>query len=274
MKIEMLFDQVHQLPNVPEVVQTLICQLSDPDIDLSQVSSQVVKDQVISLKVLRLVNSAHFGLTRKVASIDEAVVMLGMAKLKTIVIASGLTSSITRVEGLDMRQFWRESLHVAGVAKSLASLNDWVDPDTAFTAGLLADLGRVLIHLGVPDLAAQIATDVEQGAGQTYSELKYLGFASNEVGAELMQRWHFPQVLADGIRVCRQPGRTTPLNPLGVIIYVASYLTRCRLREQDFDTIMTYFPYKIAAAIGLDHHEMEVSLDAIFDEAASLEAVL
>ncbi|MEC8483564.1 MAG: HDOD domain-containing protein, partial [Pseudomonadota bacterium] len=89
MKPADLLTQADQLPNVPEVVRELIMALDNPNAKYSEIAAKVAKDQTLSLKVLRVVNSAYFGLSRKVASIDEAVVMLGMERLKTLVIASG-----------------------------------------------------------------------------------------------------------------------------------------------------------------------------------------
>jgi HD-like signal output (HDOD) protein len=89
MQINDLLNQTSKLPNVPEVVRQLIQALNDPNANYSEISQKVSEDQTLSLKILRLVNSAHFGLSRKVSSIDEATVILGMARLKTLVIASG-----------------------------------------------------------------------------------------------------------------------------------------------------------------------------------------
>ncbi len=74
--IDQLFDNIHHLPQVPDVVRELISQLNDPDIDMSAIATNVEQEPTISLKILRLVNSAHYGLSRKVSSINEALTFL------------------------------------------------------------------------------------------------------------------------------------------------------------------------------------------------------
>lgn len=91
--INQLFDQLHKIPQVPEVVRSIINQLNDPHADMLNIAKDVEKEQVIALKILRLVNSAHFGLSRKIGSINEAVSMLGLNQLKTLVIASGIVAA-------------------------------------------------------------------------------------------------------------------------------------------------------------------------------------
>lgn len=105
LEIEQLFDEINNIPRIPEVVKDLILQINNPDIDFDDIAKNVEKEQVISMKVLRLVNSAHFGLSKNIDSINEAVVMLGMAKLKTLIIASGVVSSVPDIPNFNIQQF-------------------------------------------------------------------------------------------------------------------------------------------------------------------------
>ena len=274
MQISELFDQIKQLPMVPEVVRTLIMQLNDPDIDLNSVAADVAKDQVISLKVLKIVNSAHFGLTRKIASIDEAVVMLGMAKLKNIVVASGLTGSIHHVVGMDMKKFWQESLYTAGVAKELAILTDEADPDVAFTAGLLSSIGSLLIVMGVPSQSIIIKDKIESGVNQYDAEMDVLGFSSGNVGANLIERWSFPSILGDAIFAYQHPMSLAKDDSLAYLLHLAKYLASEKMKKSDFDSIMSAFPYDVAGYLKLDHEKMECHLDGIFVEVSGLDELV
>lgn len=274
MQISELFEQIEQLPMVPEVVRTLIMQLNDPEIDLSAVSSDVAKDQVISLKVLRIVNSAHFGLSRKISSIDEAVVMLGMAKLKNIVVASGLTSSVHHVVGLDMKRFWQESIYIAGIAKELAILSKEADPDTAFTAGLLATIGSLLIVMGVPSQSILIREKLESGQSLYDAEIDVLGFSSGDLGAKLIEKWRFPQVLADAIFAHQKPLELADNDALACLLSLARYLAAEKLKGSDFDTIMARFPFEVAYQVKVNHALLECHLDSIFVEVSGLDELL
>lgn len=274
MQISELFDQIEQLPMVPEVVRTLIMQLNDPEIDLSSVASDVAKDQVISLKVLRIVNSAHFGLSRKISSIDEAVVMLGMAKLKNIVVASGLTSSIHHVVGMDMKKFWQESIYIAGIAKELASLTNEADPDTAFTADLLSSIGSLLIVMGVPSQSILIKEKMEFGLNQYDAEIEILGFSSGALASSLIAKWQFPQILGNAIYAYQNPIALDKGNSLACLLNLAKYLATEKMKMSDFDSIMASFPYDIASEVQLNHELMECHLDGIFVEVDGLDELL
>jgi len=274
MQISALFDQIEQLPMVPEVVRTLIMQLNDPDIDLGSVASDVAKDQAISLKVLRIVNSAHFGLSRKISSIDEAVVMLGMAKLKNIVVASGLTGCVHHVVGMDMKKFWQESIYIAGIAKELAILTDESDPDTAFTAGLLSTIGCLLIVMGVPSQSILIKDKLEEGMTQYDAELEVLGFSSGNLASDLIEKWRFPNVLGDAIYAYQRPLQLDKDNALACILHLAQYLASEKVKNSDFDTIMANFPFEAANKVKLNHKLMECHLDGIFVEISGLDELL
>jgi HD-like signal output (HDOD) protein len=123
-QMNQLFDNIQKLPQIPEVVRTIINQLNEPHAEMLNIAKNVEKEQVISLKILRLVNSAHFGLSRKVASIDQATVMLGMNQLKTLVIASGIVSSVPKIENFDIRKFWNNCFRTATYAKWIAEHNN------------------------------------------------------------------------------------------------------------------------------------------------------
>lgn len=274
MQISELFDQIEQLPMVPEVVRTLIMQLNDPDIDLGSVAADVAKDQVISLKVLRIVNSAHFGLSRKISSIDEAVVMLGMAKLKNIVVASGLTGCVHHIVGMDMKRFWQESIYIAGIAKELAILTDESDPDTAFTAGLLSTIGSLLIVMGVPSQSILIKDKLDEGISQYDAELEVLGFSSGNLASNLIEKWRFPAVLGNAIYAYQKPLQLDKDNALACLLHLAQYLASEKVKNSDFDTIMANFPFEEANKVKLNHKLMECHLDSIFVEISGLDELL
>ncbi|MFA5983456.1 MAG: HDOD domain-containing protein [Methylococcaceae bacterium] len=119
-----LFDKIYDLPQIPEVVKTLITQINNPNIDLNAIEKNIEKEQVISLKVLRLVNSAHFGLSKKIDSIQDAVAMIGINQLKILVVASGMVMAIPKVQGVNFKHFWEDSFRAATIAKWLASKTD------------------------------------------------------------------------------------------------------------------------------------------------------
>ncbi len=272
-KMNSLFQQVNKVPQIPEVVQLLINQFNQPEVDLKEVAQNVEQDQLISLKVLRLVNSAAFNLPRKIASIDEAVVILGMARLRTIVIASGIVSSAPEIKDFNIKQFWLDSFTTANYAKWLAN-EAGLNPDIAFTVGLISDMGRILIHLGQPKIAAEIDKRIHQQKTRLTLEKKYLGFSSQKVTGELCRLWNFSDDLIIPVEQSAAPLEHESISPLSCAVYLARFLCDCRHEQLEEEELISSLPTDVIEQLGLSTTlfqkvseilSMESDLDGLLD---------
>ncbi|NQZ31977.1 MAG: HDOD domain-containing protein [Oceanospirillaceae bacterium] len=271
MEIQELLNQTDKLPNIPEVVRELIKALNNPNANYSDISQKVAQDQTISLKVLRIVNSAYFGLSRKVASIDEAVVMLGMSKLKTLVIASGFANCASNVEGIDLPAFWSDSFQVAELARWLAEMTeDEVEPDLAFTAGIIHNIGQLLLHMAQPNRAMAIKTIVDTtDVCRSDAEMERLGFTTADAGEALVSSWKFPEQLALAIKYQHNPTDLTEDPKLSAILFLASTINREAKSGDDFEDILERYPAEIATLAGI-----KTSLADYLPEALELKSGL
>ncbi|ETX10161.1 histidine kinase [Marinomonas ushuaiensis DSM 15871] len=252
MQIQDLLKQTDKLPNVPDVVRELIQLLSDPNVKYSDITERVSHDQTISLKVLRVVNSAYFSLSRKISSIDEATVLLGIDKLKTLVIASGFSNSVTKVDGIVLPEFWADSFRVAELAQWFAKRTPLVEADEAFTVGIVHNIGRLLLHLTAADTAKEINTLVaNRKAGRVKAELDLLGFTSQDAGKALMDLWKFPENLGDAVQHHKRPFADGEPKPLACVLNLACYLNACIRNDRDSDLVRESFPMAVATAAGL-----------------------
>jgi len=264
MEIRDLLIQTDKLPNVPEVVRQLIQQLNNPAADFGEIAEKVAQDQTLSLRILRLVNSAHFGLSRKVSSIEEAVVMLGMVRLKTMVIASGIAGSVKAAKGLDLRKFWSESFRVAALAKWFAERDTEVDPDIAFTAGLIYNIGRLVLHLAEPKHAQAIQTLVEEThCSRSEAEKDRLGFTSPEVGEALLEMWNFPAELSSAVRQYKSPLAFEEPSSLAAIINLACVVNAAIRNNDDLESLQSRFPKEVANLAGVSANTTDALEDAL-----------
>ena len=167
--------------------------------------------------MLRLANTAHFGSPRQISSIEDAVIVLGFDKLRTLVIASGIAGMAIPIPAFDKVHYWRYSLNVANTAKLLAKMARQ-NGEVAFTAGLLHSIGQLLIHIAAPADAAAVEKLVASGASRTASEMNTFGFNHAEVGAELARRWNFPQLIQDAIRYHNEPLKQEPFQPMAALV--------------------------------------------------------
>ncbi|REG81477.1 HDOD domain-containing protein [Marinomonas pollencensis] len=252
MQIQDLLKQTDKLPNVPDVVRELIVLLDDPHANYSDISKKVAHDQTMSLKVLRVVNSAYFGLSRKVYSIDEATVILGINKLKTLVIASGFANSVKSVEGIELKSFWRDSFRVAMLAQWLGRRTELVDPEEAFTAGIVHNIGRLLLHLTAPKTALEIQARIKDSfVSRTKAELDSLSFTTQDASKALMDLWKFPPALGEAVRMHKRPFSEQDPQPLACVLNLACYLNACIRSERDEELVVDGFPKTVAKAAGL-----------------------
>lgn len=245
-----MFEQIHNVPRIPEVVRTLITQFNDPKIDFDAVAKNIEKEQMISLKVLRLVNSAHFGLSKKVGTIQEAVIMMGMNQLRTLVIASAMVGAVPKIENVNIKQFWGDSFRTATYAKWLAAESNTA-PDLAFTAGLINGLGTILIHMGAPKIANEIAQHAQAGGNRVALERQCLGFTSEEVCAELCRRWHFSEELIEAVNQCADPLTHETFSRAACVVHLARYISKCQFENLSTEEILKDFPLAVAAKLGL-----------------------
>ncbi len=274
-KINNLFSEVNNVPQIAEVIRIIINQLSDPDIDLKEVAKNVEKEQLVSAKVLRLVNSAHFGLVKKISSIEEAVVLLGMIKLKTLVVASGIVSSVPEIKNFDIKQFWLDSFSTATYARWLANASG-SNADIAFTVGLLSNLGTILIHLGYPQDAVEIEQLIKQGDHtRAFLENMRFGFTSQEVTTELCKFWQFSDDLIIPISQCGNPLLTKPVSKIACSVFIAKQISLCNAAKITEEETLALLSTEIIQVLGFpesffmeklgDIMALESGLDGLLD---------
>jgi HD-like signal output (HDOD) protein len=273
--LERLFSHIDDIPRVPEVVKTLLDQVNDPDIDFKAVASNIEKEQVLAIKVLRNVNSAHFGLRKRVSSIQEALTILGMHEIRKLVIVTGLAETLPYLPNIDLNDFWQDSFRTASYAKWIAEQAQLGHSEMIFTAGLIYDLGTILIHLGEPDAASDITEAVYQGQDHLDSERQYLGFTSHEACAELCRQWQFPEELINTVEKSGEPMAYSQLSLSACAVHVARYVSQSTYSDEGEDVLLQTFPMQEWQKLGLDKNsilssmatmsKLETGLDGLLD---------
>jgi HD-like signal output (HDOD) protein len=220
MQSSSLVERIDKLPKIPKIVQELIDLVNSDSADLNQIADKIAYDQVISARVLRLSNSAYFGRARNIGSVNEAVIRLGLGPVRTLVVSSALMSAFDVDSELDIDAFWQHTFEVATISKALAgSLK--MDPNEAFTAGMLHNLGELLIMTTAYEQLDRINLHIEAGKPKQEAQELILGVTSAELGGELARRWNFPDRLCDAIRYQFTPVHQEQFSPLAGILRLA-----------------------------------------------------
>lgn len=272
MNMASIFAESRQLPHIPKVVQELIESFRDENTNVDQISSKVSMDQALTAKVLRMANSAHYGVSRTISTPQDAVVLLGFSKLRTMVLASGVTSSVAAPSGVDMKDFWRDAFAIASLCRWLADYTPETDNETAFTCGMLHTIGRLLIHIVMPTEAARIDDSVALGGIRHLTEKGQLGFTSADVGAELARRWKFPEEIHEAIAQQNNPDLDMDYSNMAGLVYIASFLHQAHKEGLSDEEVNERFPQSVARHVQVDIHALVNDLEAcrdlpsVFDE--------
>ena len=146
-------EKLGQLPTLPHVVQRIVSMVDRPETSAEDLGRLIEKDQVLSAKVLRLANSPFYGFPARIASVSHAVVVLGLNVVKGLTLGATIFD-LMKNAGMD--DLWRHSLGVAMMAHILAVRAGHKSSEEVFVAGLLHDLGKVVLYSKLPDLAATV----------------------------------------------------------------------------------------------------------------------
>ena len=252
MELNALLGQPVALPSLPRTVALLMNELAQREPSLRRLNLLFGSDPVLAARLLELANAPAHQLTRQVAGISEALVLLGSAPLQTLVSSATLGTAARAVQGINLQQFWRYSLHTAKLARSLAGVV-FQSPTAAYTAGLLHGLGELLIHLGNPQKAQSMNTlvlplDMRRGK----IEQRILGYSYSHVSAALAQRWLLPQVVVDALQYQAAPFENTAYEPLAGVIHLAAWRVRGREAGLSERELAVTFPGEIGLMLGLD----------------------
>lgn len=273
MKLEAVFEKVTQLPTIPSVVQELIASFDKEDIDVNSLASKVSKDQVIAAKVLRLANTAHFGSPRQISSVEDAVIVMGFDKLRTLVIASGIAGMAIPIPAFDKAHYWRYNLNVANTTKWLAKLAKQ-NPEIGFTAGLLHSIGQLLMHLAAPADALAIDKLVANGASRSASEMNTFGFSHSDVGAELARRWNFPETIQQAIKFHHNPLAQAEFVPLAGLIHLAEHVIGGLEQGKDASEIMSTLPLGVTDKLALNLDRIAEEIPAIREQMSAWDSLI
>jgi HD-like signal output (HDOD) protein len=207
--------------------------LDDFNVSISKLSEVIGVDQALSAKVLKHCNSAQYGFSRKITTIKDAIAKIGFKTLKSMIFAIVSKSSFNQEikgYGLAKGELWRNSISCAVYSRYLAEITCYSDPDQAFTAGLLRDIGKLVIHEYVKNEYDKIIYLIEtENISFLDAEEKILGFSHSKIGGLVGEKWKFPKVLIDVIKYHHTPltvdlKEIEDINLLN-IIHVADLLT-------------------------------------------------
>jgi HD-like signal output (HDOD) protein len=252
MQLEALLNYPRALPAMPRTVSDLLSEMNREEPSPRRVGELIGHDPALTTRVLRLSNSAFFRVSRKIGNADEAVALLGLTHVRSLVMAAALGASFKNVPGIDLRQFWRYSLRSAEIARSLAGLLNQ-NQGNAFTAGLIHAIGILVMHIAMPDELVPIdmgtpPLDLNRAA----AEAAAFGYTYAEVGAGMAEKWQFPAEMVSALANQNAPFEGEAYDPLAGVVHLASWRARAEELKMDAQGLVATFPDMVGLTLGLD----------------------
>jgi len=214
------------LPPIPRVLQEITQLFSDPSISARKIEMLIEKDPSLTVKVLSVANSPLFGLRRSVTNIGSAVLILGYQEIKSIVTSIKMAAALKMKSDkyFDPDIFLNHSL-ITGILTQRMSKDLGFNFDgDGFTAGMLHDMGIVILHEHFPQEFSQIAEYAAQNnVSFLQAEYNILGLSHQEIGEFLADKWSLPAVLSDVLQFHHRPGFSKENNFLTSILHLADY---------------------------------------------------
>lgn len=252
MQIEKLLKQPNALPSAPKVVRKLIETFEQEEVDLPQAAMYIESDPVLTAKLLKLANSAFFGLNRNVTTARDAINIMGLIKVRALVIAAAMGDSFHAVGGVNLNQFWRYSLNTANLSRYLA-LPIKIDENTAFTAGLIHGIGELVMHVGMPEAMLDLDRSVPMlDLKRSRAEKGLFGYSYAEVGAALAREWRFPKKMVNAIEHQISPFDNDVYEPIAGVIHIASWRARAEELSIGSEGLINTYPDPVGLVLGID----------------------
>lgn len=266
MSLNNIFSKVKQLPQMPQVIQDVMGAFQSDTVNVDAIAKKLAEDPGVTAKILRLANSSHYSGARSVGSVNEAVVIMGFNALRTLVLASGVTTAFKYPASFDARAFWTSSFTVATNARWLAKFGD-VDRELAYTTGMLHNIGSIMIAIAEPEAYEKIIKTADNDAHTTMLEQESLGVTAVEVSTELARRWKFPEDITDGLAQYQNKGTDSKM---AALIQLAKYI---ELNASNPD-IAENFPLDAARVAGLDVDQLLEHLDELLEMDSGVNDIL
>jgi putative nucleotidyltransferase with HDIG domain len=225
-----LAGSLKNLPSLPELYLEIAEALQSPTASAQRIADIASKDPAISAKLLQLSNSAFFGFSHKVFSVDEAVQLLGVGVIQSLAMAVPIFTSFSRTKcpGFPIDQVWEHSLQTALLARRIAShhLNDSFLGEQAFCAGMLHDLGKIILADGLPEEYGAVFGESRDTQTPLFEEeRKHFHATHAEVGAYLLALWGLPIPLVEAVANHHHPRRCILQEPcLAGVVHCANAL--------------------------------------------------
>lgn len=226
-KLNQILSKVKSIPTMPEAGTKMLSLLEEPDTEISEIEESLRYDPGLTANILKLANSAYFGIPSKIGSLRQAVVVLGFKRLVQLVVASCVSAVMDKsVPGYDLPagDLWRHSIAESIAAEALVKDKKKSGGQDVFTPALLHDVGKLVLGTFVKEELEAIESIAAKGVSFVVAENMILGTDHAEIGAKVLKHWNFPSDIIEAVRWHHDPDSPETVNIQTDIVYLANLL--------------------------------------------------
>lgn len=218
-----------QLFSLPDVYLRLKSLLDDPDYAMGEVAALISLDPAMTLRLLRIVNSSLHGFNKQVDTVSRAIILLGSQQVHDIVLATSIAQAFKGIskDVMDVGKFWRRSVYCAVTCRHLAQRQGSCDKERLFVAGLLCDIGHLLIYQTLPDIYWKMVQELKHSEKTIVDiEQELLGFDYAQVGALLLEQWNLSESLKETTKLHVHPDKAEQYPLETALVHIGLLMTR------------------------------------------------
>jgi putative nucleotidyltransferase with HDIG domain len=269
--------QVKSFPGMPTTAAKLLPLLREPDSSVARIEALIQYDPGLTANLLKLTNSAYFGLPSRISSVRQAILLLGRKRLLQIVTTMCMSGLMKKpVPGYDLPQggLWRHSVAVAVAADRLVRSLKIAQADEAFTAGLLHDIGKMVLGEYVREDLPNIQQMVAKGISFEVAEYMVLGTNHSDIGARILQSWSMPAELVNAVAWHHDPEQCENACQLGDLVHVANIAVRGLDHGTAVSEPSAEATFKAIERLGLHPGDLAALTEQARQEMVKLEDIL
>ena len=276
-KPEDLVKGVVKLISLPEIYIRVSQALEDENHNAKQLGDIIGHDPALTARILRIVNSAYYSLASQVEVVSRAVSVIGEDDLRNLVLATSAVDTFKRIPNqlVDIDLFWRHSVHTGIVARLLSKYCNILHGERLFVAGMLHDIGKLVLYFKEPELSQQVLLKAADTDGQLYkAEKEIIGFTHGDVGAALIDAWKLSDTLKEVIAYHHTPLSAKDYRIETSIVHIANCIVNAidpdvEINEHLLDDYPSFEP-KTLEITGLNLNVLPEVMDKAWEHAAEV----
>lgn len=247
-------EDLSSLPTLPSFITVVTSMVEDNTTSAQEIGDIIQRDQVLSARLLKLVNSPVYGFPKRISSVTHALVLLGFNVVKGLVLTTAVFNDLAK----ETSGLWKHSLGTALLSRHIGRELKVLDPEECMIAGLLHDLGKVILaHLALEDYVGAMAEAHRRGCHISVVEQEVFGVDHSRIALWLALRWHLPDRLTDALTYHHNPSRAKSSVQIASIVHLADILARAQEYGEAGDGTLPEFDREAFDQLGLSMEQLD-----------------